>query len=78
MLTRAEARSAVEASLRARGAAKRLTPVEMLQFCRRMHARLQFRSKGDRMSDIRQWAEPWGSTQAGNAARPMSCFAGAR
>jgi hypothetical protein len=64
MMTRAEAQSAVEASLRARGMTKRMTPVELLQFCQRMHARLLFTSKGDRMSDIRQWAERGESTQA--------------
>jgi hypothetical protein len=31
----------------------------MQQFCQRMLARLEFRSKGGPMSDIRQWAERW-------------------
>jgi hypothetical protein len=59
MMTQAEAQSAVEASLRARKPTKRMTPVEMLQFCQRMHASLPFRSKGDRMLHIRKWAERW-------------------
>jgi hypothetical protein len=62
MLTQAEAQSAVEASLRARNPTRRMTPVEMLQFCQRMHVSLLFRSKGDRMSHIRKWAERWEST----------------
>lgn len=61
MITRAEAQSAVEASLRAREPTKRMRPTEMLRFCRRMHAGLPFRSKGDPLSDIRQWAERWES-----------------
>jgi hypothetical protein len=61
MMTRAEAQSAVEASLRARKPTRRMTPVEMLQFCQRMHASLHFRSKGDRMLHIRKWAEGWES-----------------
>jgi hypothetical protein len=62
MMTQAEAQSAVEASLRARNPTKRMTPVEMLQFCQRMHASLHFRSKGDRLLHIRKWAERWEST----------------
>jgi hypothetical protein len=64
MLTRAEAQSAVEASLCARQPTKRMTATEMLEFCHRMHARLFFRSKGDRLSDIRQWVERWESAHA--------------
>jgi hypothetical protein len=64
MLTRAEAQSAVEASLRARGSTKRMTPAEMRQFCQRLHARSRFSSKGDPMSDIRQWVERWEVTHA--------------
>jgi hypothetical protein len=64
MMTRAEAQSAVETSLRARQPTKRMTATEMLEFCHRMHARLQFRSKGDRLADIRRWAERWEAANA--------------
>jgi hypothetical protein len=61
MLTRAEAQSVVEASLRAREPTEPMTPKQMLRFCQSMHAVLPFESKGDPMSDIRKWAERWES-----------------
>lgn len=61
MITRAEAQSVVEAALRAAEPTKHMTATEMLRFCRRMHAVLPFRNKGDPMSDIRHRAERWKS-----------------
>ena len=59
MLTRAEAQSVVEATLRGRQPARRMTPTERLQFCQRMYAGLSFSSKGDPVADIQQWVEQW-------------------
>ena len=59
MITRAEARREVWAELRKRNFSKRMTPVELLQFCQEMYERLEFRTRGDRLSDIRNWAEAW-------------------
>lgn len=61
MMTKDEAKSAVEAALRARKLTKAMTASEMLIFCQEMYVQLQFRSKSDRLSDIRGWAERWQS-----------------
>lgn len=59
MMTQDEARRAVEAELQARKLSKPMTPAERLTFCQEMYNRLQFRSRGDRLQDIRGWADNW-------------------
>jgi hypothetical protein len=39
-----------------------MTTAEMLVFCQQMYDRLQFKSKSDRLQDIRGWAENWQTT----------------
>jgi hypothetical protein len=62
MMMKEEAESAVRSELIARKLTKPMTPAEMLTFCQEMYGRLQFRSKSDRLSDIRGLAERWQST----------------
>ena len=59
MMTKEEAKKAVEAELRDRNLATQMTPSELLSFCQEMYGRLQFRTKSDPLSDIRIWAERW-------------------
>ena len=59
MITKKEAQEAVEVELRSLKLTKQMTPAEMIQFCQKMYSRLQFRTKGDRFSVIRNWAEAW-------------------
>ena len=59
MMTKDEAKRAVEAELQARQLSKPMTSTELLTFCQEMYGRLQFRSRSDRLQDIRGWAENW-------------------
>jgi hypothetical protein len=61
MMTKEEAKFAVQAELESRKLTKRRSPSEMMIFCAEMYGRLEFRSKDDRLSDIRGWAERWQS-----------------
>jgi hypothetical protein len=61
IMTKDEAKAAVESELRKRRLTKRMTPAELLTFCQEMYSHLQFKSKSDRLQDIRSWAERWQS-----------------
>jgi hypothetical protein len=75
MMTRKEAESAVRSELSARKLTKNESPAEMLSFCQEMYERLQFRSKSDRLSDIRAWPERWESTWLPSSCRRRSATA---
>lgn len=59
MITKDEARREVERELERRNPTKAFTPAEVLMFCQEMYNKLDFRSKTDRLGDIRAWAERW-------------------
>jgi hypothetical protein len=65
MMSKEDAEAAVRDELRARKLTKSMTPSEVLMFCQEMYSKLQFRSKSDRLSDIRIWTERWQSTMFG-------------
>jgi hypothetical protein len=65
MMSKEDAELAVKSELRARKLTKPMTPTELLMFCQEMYNKLQFRSKSDRLSDIRVWTERWQSTMFG-------------
>jgi hypothetical protein len=58
-MTKDEAKRAVEAELAGLNPKTPMSPVEMLLFCQKMKVRLDFKSRRDRMSEIRGWAEGW-------------------
>ena len=59
-MTKDEAQRAVEAELAGLNLKTPMSQVEMLVFCEKMYARLDFKSKRtDRLSEIRGWAERW-------------------
>ncbi len=59
MLTREQARVAVHTELRSRNLTKPLGSADLLAFCKEMHRRLQFRTQGEALSDIKAWTEKW-------------------
>ena len=59
MVSRGEARSVVASTLAGRGAGRPMTAEEMTDFCKLMLARMEFPSRGGRLSDIREWARRW-------------------
>jgi hypothetical protein len=59
MMTKEEARVAVHAELRRRNLAKPLGAADLLVFCKEMHKRLEFRTQGEALSDIKAWTEKW-------------------
>ena len=59
MMTREEARVAVHAELRSRQLAKPLGSADLLIFCKEMGKRLEFRTQGEALSDIKAWTEKW-------------------
>jgi hypothetical protein len=59
MMTREEARVAVHAELRSRHLAKPLGSADLLIFCKEMQKRLEFRTQGEALSDIKAWTEKW-------------------
>ena len=61
MMTKDEARRAVEAELQSRKLTKPLTLDQLNVFCAEMYNRLQFKSKSERLADILKWAEGWQS-----------------
>ena len=65
MMTKEEAKSTVEAELSARKLTKKMTPTELLMYCQGAYKRLQFKTKGDRLADIRAWTERWQSMWLG-------------
>jgi hypothetical protein len=61
MMTKDEARRAVEAELQSRRLTKPMTLDQLNVFCGEMYKRLHFESKSERLSDILKWAEDWQS-----------------
>ena len=59
MMTREEARAAVHAELRSRQLTKPLSSADLLIFCKEMGKRLEFRTQGEALSDIKAWTEKW-------------------
>ena len=59
MLTKEEAKVAVHAELRSRKLTEALGPTDLLAFCEEMRRRLEFRTQGVALSDIKTWAEKW-------------------
>jgi hypothetical protein len=59
MMTREEARVAVHAELRSRQLTKPLGSADLLVFCKEMSKRLEFRTQGEALSDIKAWTEKW-------------------
>jgi len=61
MMTKDEARRALEAELRSRKPVKPMTLEELNVFCEEMYKRLEFKSHSERLVDILKWAEGWQS-----------------
>ena len=61
MMTKEEARAAVEAELFALRLRKCMTLPEKIAFCESVHRRLVFQSDTDRLKEILVWAETWQS-----------------
>jgi hypothetical protein len=61
MMTKDEARRAVEAELQSRKLTKPMTLDQLNVFCGQMYKLLQFKSEGERLADIIKWAEGWQS-----------------
>ena len=57
MMTKDEARRALEAELRSHELAKPMTIGELNVFCEEMYKRLEFKSHSERLADILKWAE---------------------
>jgi hypothetical protein len=57
MMTKDEARRAVEAELRSRKLTTPMTLEQLNVFCEEMYKKLQFRSKTERLTDILKWAD---------------------
>ena len=58
-ISRHDAEKAVHAELEKRKLRKPMTPAEMLAFTTEMYNKLDFPTKGDKLQDIRRWAERW-------------------
>ena len=54
MMTKEDAKRAVEAELHSQKLTKPLTGVEMTDFCQEMYKRLEFKSDSERLADIRK------------------------
>ena len=61
MMTKDEARRAVEAELRSRKLTTPMTLEQLNVFCEEMYKRLEFKSRSERLVDILKWAEGWQS-----------------
>jgi hypothetical protein len=59
MMTKEEAKVAVHAELRSRKLTKPLGTADLLIFCKEMRGRLEFRTQGEALSDIKAWIEKW-------------------
>ena len=59
LMTREEARVAVHAELRSRHLAEPMDSADLLVFCKEMGQRLEFRTQGEALSDIKAWTEKW-------------------
>ena len=58
-ISRHDAEKVIHAELGKRKGKERMTPAEMLAFTTEMYGKLDFPTKGDRLQDIRTWAERW-------------------
>ena len=61
MMTKDEAKRALETELRSRKLAKPMTLEELNVFCEEMYKRLEFKSHSERLADILKWAGDWQS-----------------
>jgi hypothetical protein len=61
MMTKDEARLALEVELRSRKLAKPMTLEQLNVFCEEMYKQLEFKSETERLADILKWAEDWQS-----------------
>jgi hypothetical protein len=61
MVTKDEARLALEAELRSRKLMKPMTLEQLNVFCEEMYKRPEFKSESERLADIIKWAEGWQS-----------------
>jgi hypothetical protein len=61
MMTKDEARRAVEVELQSRKLTKPMMLDQLNVFCEEMYKRLQFKSKSERLADILIWAHSWQS-----------------
>ena len=61
MMTKDEARRALEAELRSRKLAKPMMLEQLNVFCEEMYKQLEFKSENERLADILKWAEDWQS-----------------
>ena len=61
MMTKDEARRAVEAELQSRKLTKPMSLDQLNVFCGEMYKRLEFKSESERLADIIKWAEGWQS-----------------
>jgi hypothetical protein len=61
MMTKDEARRALEAELRSRQLAKPMMLEQLNVFCEEMYKRLEFKSETERLADILKWTEDWQS-----------------
>jgi hypothetical protein len=59
MLTKEEAKVAVHAELRSRNLTEPFGATDLLAFCNEMRERLEFRTQGEGLSDIKAWTEKW-------------------
>ena len=59
MLTKEQAKVAVHAELRSRNLTEPFGSDDLLAFCKEMRGRLEFRTQGEALSDIRAWTEKW-------------------
>ena len=59
MLTKEEAKVAVHSELRSRNLLEPFGATDLLAFCKEMSGRLEFRTQGEALSDIRAWTEKW-------------------
>ena len=61
MMTKDEARRAVEAELQSRKLTKPMTLDQLNVLCEEMYKQLEFKSESERLADIIKWAEDWQS-----------------
>jgi hypothetical protein len=61
MMTKDEAKRALETELRSRKLTKPMKLDQLNVFCGQMYKRLQFKSESERLADIIKWAEGWQS-----------------
>jgi hypothetical protein len=68
MMTKDEAKYALETELRSRKLVKPMTLEELNVFCGEMYKRLEFKSHSERLADILKWAKAWQSKNLARAA----------